>query len=93
MVFFNGLISQGKLCEPDGTLLTVAGEMLSLTVEVIILRHGLVNPGTSVIWKVRIFNSYLGNLRINRTVKLRYGLLAARIVSLGLLPTAHRSRY
>ncbi|KAK7397709.1 hypothetical protein QQX98_012924 [Neonectria punicea] len=41
-----------QISEPDEALLTVAGEMLSHIVEVIILRDRLVNSGTSLIWKV-----------------------------------------
>ncbi|KAJ5496528.1 hypothetical protein N7463_008515 [Penicillium fimorum] len=47
-----GLVSQKRASELDESLLEVAGEMLSITVEVIILRDRLVNSGTSLIWKV-----------------------------------------
>ncbi|KAJ5607118.1 hypothetical protein N7537_003737 [Penicillium hordei] len=47
-----GLVSQKRASELDQSLLEVAGEMLSITVEVIILRDRLVNSGTSLIWKV-----------------------------------------
>ncbi|KAH6887073.1 hypothetical protein B0T10DRAFT_530370 [Thelonectria olida] len=51
-LFLVSLVSQKKTSEPEEALLTVAGEMLSLTVEAIILRDRLVNAGTSLIWKV-----------------------------------------
>ncbi|KAL2703509.1 hypothetical protein AAEP93_004580 [Penicillium crustosum] len=47
-----GLVSQKRASELDQSLLEVASEMLSITVEVIILRDRLVNSGTSLIWKV-----------------------------------------
>ncbi|KAH7145479.1 hypothetical protein B0J13DRAFT_553560 [Dactylonectria estremocensis] len=50
--FLLGLVSQRRLSEPNGYLLTVATEMLSITVEVIILRDQLVNSGSCLIWKV-----------------------------------------
>lgn len=44
-------------------MLEVAGEILSLIVETIILRDCLVNAGTSLIWKVGfipfVFNPFL----------------------------------
>ena len=46
------LISSRRSTEPDDALLMVAEEMLSLVVEVIILRDRLVNSGSSLIWKV-----------------------------------------
>lgn len=49
-----GLVSQKRASELDQSLLEVASEMLSITVEVIILRDRLVNSGTSLIWKVSL---------------------------------------
>ena len=46
------LILSRRSSEPDEALLMVAKEMLSLVVEVIILRDRLVNSGSSLIWKV-----------------------------------------
>jgi hypothetical protein len=46
------LISLKNSTGPSEALLAVAGEMLSYSVELIILRHTLVNSGTSLIWKV-----------------------------------------
>lgn len=51
-LFLLHLVSLKKISEPDEALLTVAAEMLSHIVEVIILRDHLVNSGTSLIWKV-----------------------------------------
>jgi hypothetical protein len=50
--FLLSLSSQVKISEPSETMLEVAGEILSLIVETIILRDCLVNAGTSLIWKV-----------------------------------------
>ncbi|CAH0056166.1 unnamed protein product [Clonostachys solani] len=46
------LISLKNSTGPSEALLAVAGEMLSYSVELIILRHTLVNSGTSLIWKI-----------------------------------------
>ncbi|KPM45974.1 hypothetical protein AK830_g722 [Neonectria ditissima] len=51
-LFLLHLASLRQISEPDEALLTVAGEMLSHIVEVIILRDRLVNSWTSLIWKV-----------------------------------------
>ncbi|CAJ0552307.1 Ff.00g062860.m01.CDS01 [Fusarium sp. VM40] len=50
--FLLGLVSQGSISEPGDDLLKIATEMLSITVEVIILRDQLVNSGSCLIWKV-----------------------------------------
>ncbi|KAL6922576.1 hypothetical protein FSST1_006602 [Fusarium sambucinum] len=50
--FLLGLVSQRSITEPNDHLLQVATEMLSITVEVVILRDQLVNSGTCLIWKV-----------------------------------------
>ncbi|CAG8367868.1 unnamed protein product [Penicillium salamii] len=92
ILLLTGLVSRGKLSEPDDLLLTVAGEMLSITVEVIILRDRLVNSGTSLIWKVRIPHSirddnlFLIFTPVNPNNQVaQYGLPAAGIISLALL--------
>ncbi|KAH8734476.1 hypothetical protein BGZ61DRAFT_442601 [Ilyonectria robusta] len=54
-LFLLHLASLKQISEPDEALLTVAGEMLSHVVEVIILRDRMVNSGTSLIWKVAQF--------------------------------------
>lgn len=53
--FLLGLTYLQKHPEPNEVLLGVAGEMLSLIVEIILLRHKLVNSGTSWLWKVAHF--------------------------------------
>lgn len=50
--FLLGLAAQQKSFEPNEYLLGVAVEMLSITVEAIILRDELVNSGSCLIWKV-----------------------------------------
>lgn len=50
--FLLGLIELQKHPEPNESLLGVAGEMLSLIIEIILLRNKLVNSGTSWLWKV-----------------------------------------
>lgn len=47
-----GLVTQKRASDVDRGLLEVASEMLSITVQVVILRDRLVNSGTSLIWKV-----------------------------------------
>ncbi|KAH7155805.1 hypothetical protein B0J13DRAFT_593801 [Dactylonectria estremocensis] len=54
-LFLLHLASLKQISEPDEALLTMAGEMLSHIVEIIILRDRLVNSGTSLIWKVAQF--------------------------------------
>ncbi|OHE93140.1 hypothetical protein CORC01_11552, partial [Colletotrichum orchidophilum] len=51
-LFLLGLVSQQPISEPNDDLLDVAIEMLSIVVEVILLRNQLVNSGTCLIWKV-----------------------------------------
>ncbi|KXH34928.1 hypothetical protein CSIM01_01964 [Colletotrichum simmondsii] len=51
-LFLLGLVSQQPISEPNDELLKVAIEMLSIVVEVILLRDQLVNSGTCLIWKV-----------------------------------------
>lgn len=50
--FLLGLTYLQKHPEPNEILLGVAGEMLSLIVEIILLRSKLVNSGTGWLWKV-----------------------------------------
>lgn len=52
--FLLGLTYLQKHPEPSEILLGVAGEMLSLVVEIILLRSKLVNSGTSWLWKVSL---------------------------------------
>ncbi|KAJ3543636.1 hypothetical protein NM208_g3469 [Fusarium decemcellulare] len=52
ILFLLGLAAQNTISEPDGSLLTVATKMLSIIVEVIILRDCLVNSGSCLVWKV-----------------------------------------
>ncbi|PWY75196.1 hypothetical protein BO94DRAFT_209682 [Aspergillus sclerotioniger CBS 115572] len=40
------------LSEPDSSIITVAGEMLALVVEAIVVREQLTNSGTSLTWKI-----------------------------------------
>lgn len=47
-----GLVTQKRASDVDRELLEVASEMLSITVQVVILRDRLVNSGTCLIWKV-----------------------------------------
>lgn len=56
-LFLLDLVASGRTTEPDRSLLVIAGEMLSLVVEAIILRHRLVNSGSSFIWKVHTLRS------------------------------------
>jgi hypothetical protein len=53
--FLLGLTYLQKHPEPNEILLGVAGEMLSLVVEIILLRNKLVNSGTGWLWKVAHF--------------------------------------
>jgi hypothetical protein len=53
--FLLGFLSQRKVAEPDEALLKTASEMLSIVVEIIILRDRMANSGTCLIWKVNIF--------------------------------------
>jgi hypothetical protein len=50
--FLLGLTYLQKHPEPNETLLGVSGEMLSLIVEIVLLRNKLVNSGTGWLWKV-----------------------------------------
>ncbi|KAJ0116896.1 hypothetical protein J7T55_003310 [Diaporthe amygdali] len=52
ILFLLGLVSEPGLFGPNDDLLMVATEMLSIVVEVIILRDQLVNSGSCLIWKV-----------------------------------------
>lgn len=51
--FLLDLSSQRKVSEPDEVIINTAAEMLSLVVELIILRDSLANSGSSLVWKVR----------------------------------------
>ena len=51
-----GLVTQKRASDVDRGLLEVASEMLSITVQVVILRDRLVNSGTCLIWKVRLYH-------------------------------------
>lgn len=53
--FVLGLTYLQKHSEPNEPLIEVAGEMLSLVVEVMLLRNKLVNSGTNWLWKVAHF--------------------------------------
>lgn len=46
-----------RLAEPDETVLEVAGLMLHLVVDAILLRDELVNSGTGLDWKVCMLSS------------------------------------
>jgi hypothetical protein len=50
--FLLDLSTQRKVSEPDEAIISTAGEMLSLVVEVVILRDSVVNSGSSLVWKV-----------------------------------------
>jgi hypothetical protein len=52
--FLLGLTHLQKHPEPSERLLEVSGEMLSLVVEIMLLRNKLVNSSTNWLWKVRI---------------------------------------
>lgn len=52
-----GLVTQKRASDVDKALLEVASEMLSITVQVVILRDRLVNSGTCLIWKVCLCRS------------------------------------
>ena len=56
-LFLLSLSSQSKISEPDRSMLEIAGDILSLVVEVIILRDRLANSGTSLVWKASIIAS------------------------------------
>ena len=43
-----------RVSEPNIELVTVAADMLSLTVEAIVLKHHMVNSGTGLVWRVSI---------------------------------------
>lgn len=51
-LFLLGLVTQKRASDVDRELLEVASEMLSITVQVVILRDRLVNSGSCLIWKV-----------------------------------------
>ncbi|KAI9155081.1 Notoamide biosynthesis cluster protein O' [Paramyrothecium foliicola] len=53
--FLLDLSSQGKVSEPDEVIVSTAAEMLSLVVELVILRDSIVNSGSSLVWKVAHF--------------------------------------
>jgi hypothetical protein len=50
--FLLGLTHLQKHPEPSERLLEVSGEMLSLVVEIMLLRNKLVNSSTNWLWKV-----------------------------------------
>ncbi|KAF2498736.1 hypothetical protein BU16DRAFT_303618 [Lophium mytilinum] len=43
-----------RISEPDAELLVVSAEMLSLVAQAVVLKHRLVNSGTSLIWKASL---------------------------------------
>lgn len=51
-VFLLELSLQQKVSEPDESIVSTAAEMLSLVVELIILRDSVANSGSSLVWKV-----------------------------------------
>jgi hypothetical protein len=53
-LFLLHLVSFRQTSEPNDVLLRIASDMLSLVVEVIVLRDRLVNSGTCLIWKVHL---------------------------------------
>jgi hypothetical protein len=52
VLFLLNLLALNRLSEPDNQILDTSQEILSLVVEVILLRDQLVNSGTSFAWKV-----------------------------------------
>ncbi|KAJ5348388.1 uncharacterized protein N7506_001641 [Penicillium brevicompactum] len=52
VLFLLRLLMPSTLSEPDNTIIEIAGEMLSLVVELILARDQIVNSGTSLVWKV-----------------------------------------
>ncbi len=52
ILFLLRLVLVSRLSEPDASLLGVSQEILSLVVEIIVLRDQIVNSGTGLVWKV-----------------------------------------
>jgi hypothetical protein len=57
VLFLLRLLLLQSLTEPDMATIETAGQMLSLVVEIILLRDQLTNSGTGLIWKVSIHPS------------------------------------
>lgn len=55
VLFLLRLLLLNTLTEPDMPVIEIAGQMLSLVVELILLRDQLTNAGTGLIWKVHIY--------------------------------------
>ncbi|GAW19676.1 hypothetical protein ANO14919_091650 [Xylariales sp. No.14919] len=51
VLFLLRLLLSNTLAEPDAPIVTIAGEMLSLVVEVILMRDQIINSGTGLVWK------------------------------------------
>ena len=81
--------------EPDLPIIETAGQMLTLVVEIILLRDQLTNSGTGLIWKVSRTRCSLPVSSLIRQVAY-YGLPAAGMMLLAMLkhhmPGAHRTR-
>ncbi len=54
VLFLLRLLLLNTLTEPDIPIIETAGQMLSLVVELILLRDQLTNSGTGLIWKVSL---------------------------------------
>ncbi|KAI1361340.1 hypothetical protein F5Y08DRAFT_347959 [Xylaria arbuscula] len=54
-VLLLNLASEPSISKPNSSTITIAAEMLSLTLEMVVLRDHLVNSGTSLTWKVALY--------------------------------------
>ncbi|KAH8423082.1 fungal specific transcription factor domain-containing protein [Aspergillus melleus] len=77
------LLLLNTLADPDTSVVTVAGEMLALVVEVILNRDQLTNSGTGLVWKVSYLTFLASGMLSNQIA--HYGLPAAGIVLLAML--------
>lgn len=82
----NAVVTRGNVGIDDEELklLQISQEILSLIVEAIVLREQLVNSGTSLLWKVQIYESRLSAPLIDSQV-VHYGLPAAGVICLSML--------
>lgn len=51
VLFLLRLLIPNTLADPDTVIMKIAGEMLALVVELILVRDQIVNSGTSLVWK------------------------------------------
>ncbi|KAL4962740.1 uncharacterized protein BDV14DRAFT_202560 [Aspergillus stella-maris] len=55
VLFLLSLLQLRTPAEPDGTIIAVAEEMISIVVDLILLRDQIVNSGTSLVWKIAYY--------------------------------------